>query len=169
MTSDEAPPPNAMSVRWSAQRDSILLTGRLLGVAFTLIAAALAFALVFIGVGVKHHGPKYFWDAINPPGVPLLLKFLVIPIELISVFVVRPFSLTIRLFANMLAGHILLVTFIVLSTQTFEKSPLLAVLPAPFAGLVLFTGFELMVAVLQAYVFTILTCIYLNDAIHPGH
>lgn len=52
MTSDEAPPPNAMSVRWSAQRDSILLTGRLLGVAFTLVAAALAFALVFIGVGV---------------------------------------------------------------------------------------------------------------------
>jgi hypothetical protein len=65
MTSDEAPPLSAMSVRWSAQRDSILLTGRLLGVAFTLVAAALAFALVFIGVGVC--------CTVKRPGLPPLM------------------------------------------------------------------------------------------------
>ena len=130
-----------------------------------LVLALIAW-LVFIGVGIKHNGPKYFWDAINPPGVPIALKFLVIPIEFISVFLVRPFSLTIRLFANMLAGHILLVTFGVLSVSVFVKSALIVVLPAPFLGLVLFTGFELLVAVLQAYVFTLLTAVYIGGSIH---
>ena len=122
--------------------------------------------LVFIGVGLKHHGIKYFWDAVNPPGVPLVLKPLVVVIEIISVFLVRPFSLAIRLFANSLAGHILLVTFSVLSVQTFEANGLLLVFPLPFMGLIAFTGFELLVAVLQAYVFTLLTAVYIAGSIH---
>ena len=130
------------------------------------IVLALLSWLVFIGVGIKHHGPKYVWDAVNPPGVPLALKFLVVPIEIISVFIVRPFSLAIRLFANMLAGHILLVTFVALTVSCWELSGLAAIVPVTFAGLVLFTGFELMVAFLQAYVFTLLTAVYIGGAIH---
>ena len=129
-----------------------------------VVLAALAW-LVFVGVGLRHHGPKYFWDAINPPGVPLLLKPLVMFIELISIFILRPFSLTIRLFANMLAGHILLVTFVFLTVSVFEVA-LSWVLPFTFAGLVLFTGFELLVALLQAYVFTLLTAVYISSSIH---
>jgi F-type H+-transporting ATPase subunit a len=122
--------------------------------------------LVFIGVGIKHHGPKYFLDAVNPPGVPLALKFLVVPIEIISVFLVRPFSLAIRLFANSLAGHILLVIFAVLTAQMINPGPSLIVAPLTFLGLVAFTGFELLVALLQAYVFTLLTAVYIAGAIH---
>jgi len=65
----------------------------------------------YIAVGIKHQGPKYFINAIAPAGVPKALLPLVIPIEFLSTFIVRPFSLAVRLFANMLAGHILLVTF----------------------------------------------------------
>ena len=130
-----------------------------------LVLALLSW-LVFIGVGIKNHGPKYIWDAVNPPGVPLALKFLVVPIEIISVFLVRPFSLAIRLFANMLAGHILLVTFVALTVSVWELSPLAAIVPVTFAGLVLFTAFELMVAFLQAYVFTLLTAVYIGGSIH---
>jgi len=130
-----------------------------------LVLALLSW-VVFIGVGIKHHGLKYFWDAINPPGVPAALKLLVVPIELISVFIVRPFSLAIRLFANSLAGHILLVTFAVLTVQVFTRSAALVILPFTFAGLVAFTAFELMVAFLQAYVFTLLTGVYIGSSIH---
>lgn len=130
-----------------------------------LVLALLAW-VVFIGVGVKHHGPKYFWDAINPPGVPLALKPLVGLIELISTFIVRPFSLAIRLFANSLAGHILLVTFAVLTVQVWEKSFLAIIAPFTFLGLVAFTAFELMVAFLQAYVFALLTGVYIGSSIH---
>ena len=130
-----------------------------------VVLAVLAW-LVFIGVGVKHNGPKYFFQAINPPGVPLALKFLVIPIEFISVFLVRPFSLAIRLFANSLAGHILLVTFVVLTVSVWELSGLAVIAPVTFLGLVAFTGFELLVALLQAYVFTLLTAVYISGSIH---
>lgn len=130
-----------------------------------LVLAMLSW-LVFIGVGVKHNGLSYFWKAINPPGVPLALKFLVVPIEFISTFLVRPFSLAIRLFANMLAGHILLVTFVVLTVSVWQLSALAAIVPVTFAGLVLFVGFEILVSVLQAYVFTLLTAVYIGGSIH---
>lgn len=125
--------------------------------------------LVFIGVGVKHHGLKYFKEALFPPGVPKALYVLVTPIELISTFLVRPFSLAVRLFANSLAGHILLITFSVLSATLFAKSLLAAALPFSFFMLVAFTGFELMVAFLQAYIFALLTAVYIGGALHPAH
>jgi F-type H+-transporting ATPase subunit a len=130
------------------------------------VVLALMVWLVFIGVGLKHHGLKYFLDAINPPGVPMALKPLVMFIELFSVFVLRPFSLAIRLFANLLAGHILLVTFVVLTVSVWELSGLASIVPVTFLGLLLFTGFELLVAVLQAYVFTLLTAVYIGSSIH---
>lgn len=133
-----------------------------------VILAVLAW-LVFIGVGVKHHGLKYFKEALFPPGVPKALYILVTPIELISTFLVRPFSLAVRLFANSLAGHILLITFSVLTATLWSASPLVAVAPVSFAMLVAFTGFELMVAFLQAYIFSLLTAVYIGGALHPAH
>jgi F-type H+-transporting ATPase subunit a len=124
----------------------------------------------FIAVGVKHQGPlKYLKSSLFPPGVPKALYILVTPIELISTFIVRPFSLAVRLFANMLAGHILLVTFTVLCITLFTASLLVLVLPFSFFMLVALTGFELMVAFLQAYIFTILAAVYIGGALHPEH
>ena len=95
-----------------------------------------------------------------PKGVPFVLLLLLVPIEIISYFI-RPFSLSIRLFANMLAGHTMLKVF-----GGFVV--MLGIIGgwAPLAFIVVFTGLELLIAFLQAYVFAILTCLYLNDAIH---
>jgi len=124
----------------------------------------------FICAGIKAQGPgHYFKNNLFPPGVPVALYILVTPIELISTFIVRPFSLAVRLFANMLAGHILLVTFSVLCITLFTASLLILVLPFSFFMLVALTGFEVMVAFLQAYIFTILAAVYLGGAVHPEH
>jgi F-type H+-transporting ATPase subunit a len=137
--------------------------------AIPAVLALLSWA-IFITVGFIKQGPiGYLKSALFPPGVPAALYILVTPIELISTFLVRPFSLAVRLFANMLAGHILLVTFAVLSSALFVKSALIVVLPLPAIMLVLLTGFEILVAVLQAYIFTILTAVYIGGAMHPEH
>ena len=122
-------------------------------------------AVVFLGVtiiGFVRHG-AHFLSLFVPKGVPFVLLLLLVPIEIISYFV-RPFSLSIRLFANMLAGHTMLKVF-----GGFVV--MLGVLAgwAPLAFIVVFTGLELLIAFLQAYVFAILTCLYLNDAIHLHH
>ena len=94
---------------------------------------------------------------------------LIVPIEVIS-FLSRPISLSVRLFANMLAGHITLKVFggfIVLLLGAGGAAAAISILP--MLGIIVLTAFELLVAALQAYVFAILTCVYLNDAIHPGH
>jgi F-type H+-transporting ATPase subunit a len=101
--------------------------------------------------------------------VPTALYILVTPIEFISTFLVRPFSLAVRLFANMLAGHLLLVTFAVLSAALVTKSVVAVILPLPALMLVAVTGFEVLVAVLQAFIFTILTAVYIGGAMHPDH
>lgn len=127
--------------------------------------------IFFICVGIKAQGPKYFINAIFPPGVPKALYLLVTPIEFLSTFIVRPFSLAVRLFANMLAGHILLVTFGVLTIAlvTSGAIALIGLSVLPFAMLVALTGFEIMVSFLQAYVFTILAAVYIGGAAHPEH
>ena len=134
---------------------------------------ALLVWVVYNGVGFKHQGIKYLTHTIWPPGVPVALKPLVGVIEFISNIIVRPFSLTVRLFANMLAGHILLVTFALLTqalitaeTMQFLLKPM-AILP--FGMLVFLTAFEVLVAFLQAYIFTILTAVYIGGAAHPEH
>jgi F-type H+-transporting ATPase subunit a len=127
--------------------------------------------VVFIGVGFKHQGFGYLKNSLFPPGVPAALYILVTPIEFISTFLVRPFSLTVRLFANMLAGHILLVTFAIL-TEELVKADAIALKPVailPFFMLVFLTAFEVLVAFLQAYIFTILAAVYIGGAAHPEH
>src|SRR6266700_3077662 len=145
-----------------------ILFGNLLGLvpySFTftshiIVTFALA-AVVFIGVtviGVVRHG-FHFLSLFVPQGVPKVLLLLLVPIELLSYFI-RPFTLSIRLFANMLAGHTMLGIF-----GGFAASiGLFAFFPTAID--ILLVGLELLVAVLQAYVFAILTCLYLRDALH---
>lgn len=133
-----------------------------------LLLAVVAWVM-FVGVGLKHHKLGYLKEALFPPGVPKALYILVTPIEFLSTFLIRPFSLAVRLFANMLAGHILLVTFSVLTIALFSLSLLLVVGTLSFAMLVAFTAFEFMVAFLQAFIFALLTAVYIGGALHPAH
>jgi F-type H+-transporting ATPase subunit a len=129
--------------------------------------------LTFIGTGFVKQGPKYFFANINPPGVPFALKFLVVPIEFFSKYLLRPLTLAVRLFANMTAGHVLLAIFAIMTNELLieHNSGLyqIAFSWLPFLGLVAFTAFELLVALLQAYIFTILTAVYVNESVHPEH
>ncbi len=121
-------------------------------------------------VGIAKQGPfGYLKSQTVPPGVPKALLPLMIPIEFVSNILVRPFSLAVRLFANMLAGHLILVTFAVLSAALFAKNITAVILPFPFLLLIGLTGFELLVAFLQAFIFTILTAVYIGLSTHPEH
>lgn len=133
---------------------------------------ALVVWLVYVGTGLKHQGLGYFGHMIAPPGVPAALYPLIGPIEILSNLVIRPFSLAVRLFANMLAGHILLVTFSLLTEELIIDGDnivfrVLGVLP--FIMLILMTVFEVLVGFLQAYIFTILTAVYIGSSAHPEH
>ena len=94
---------------------------------------------------------------------------LIVPIEFISTFLVRPFSLMVRLFANMLAGHLILVTFAALTAGLWAAKITVIIAPFSFALLVAMTGFEILVSFLQAFIFTILTAVYIGGAMHPEH
>ena len=132
------------------------------------ITLAIVVWCIYNVVGIKSQGlGGYLKNSLFPPGVPVALYLIVTPIELVSTFVVRPFSLAIRLWANMVAGHLLLVTFAVLTTALWGAMPPTAI--APFAMLVLMTGFEILVSVLQAFIFTILTAVYIGGSMHPAH
>ena len=129
--------------------------------------------LLFIFMGFKKNGIGYIKAAVVPPGVPKFLLPLVVLIEIVSTFLVRPFSLAVRLFANMLAGHLLLVTFSVMGHGLlFAETAKIFFIPMTILPLVLFiaiTLFEVLVVFLQAYIFTILTAVYLGGAMHPEH
>ncbi|HEY0291524.1 MAG TPA: F0F1 ATP synthase subunit A [Hansschlegelia sp.] len=132
-------------------------------------ALAMAVILTVIIYGFMKHGVG-FLKLFVPHGIPVYILPLVVLIEVIS-FVSRPISLSVRLFANMLAGHITLKVFAgfvtMLSASLGALGLAVGILPLFMA--VAITALEFLVAFLQAYVFTILTCIYLNDALHPGH
>ncbi len=139
------------------------------------IIVTFALSLLVIGTvtvyGFAKHGAK-FLHLFAPSGVPPIMYLLVTPIEVIS-FLSRPVSLSVRLFANMLAGHITLKVFagFVVSLIAAEGfgvlGPVAAILPMLMT--IALTALEFLVAFLQAYVFTVLTCMYLNDALHPSH
>jgi F-type H+-transporting ATPase subunit a len=119
-------------------------------------------------VGIKSQGFfNYFKSALIIPGVPKAIMPLVSAIEFAQILIIRPLSLAIRLFANMLAGHLLLIAFAVITAALFEATIVLAVLP--LALLIALTGFEILVAFLQAFIFTILTAVYIGGAMHPEH
>lgn len=126
--------------------------------------------VVFNVVGIAKNGLGYFRDTLFPPGVPWPVYILLTPIEIASVFIIRPLTLAIRLFANMMAGHVLLTVFFL-----FTEDLLLHAAPAlkplgiiTFLVASLLVVFELMVIVIQAYIFTTLTAFYIAEALH-GH
>lgn len=129
----------------------------------TAYMSVLVFLMV-IAVGVYKQG-LHFFAMFYPAGTPLWLAPLVVPLEIIS-FLARPLTLSVRLAANMVAGHVLLkifASFCIMLLGVFAASAVL-----PFIMLLAITGLEVFVALLQAYIFTILTVVYLNDALH-GH
>ena len=152
-----------------------LLFGNMLGLipysyTFTsqiIVTFAMA-AFVFVGVtivGLVKHG-LHFFSFFVPQGAPKVLIPFLIVIEVISYFV-RPVSLSVRLFANMLAGHTMLKVFAGLAVMISGAGGIaMTGSLLPLAALIGLTGLEVLVAALQAYVFTILTCMYLNDALH---
>src|SRR6267154_5737951 len=136
-----------------------------------IVTAALALLVFFIVLfyGLYKNGVKFF-KIFVPSGVPIFVLPLVVFIEVLSFFL-KPVSHSVRLFANMLAGHIALKVFAGFIAMLGVSLGAIGWIGgiAPLALTVALTALELLVAFLQAYVFAILTCIYLNDAIHPGH
>ncbi len=133
-------------------------------ISMTFIMAMIVFVLITV-VAISLHGKK-FLGYFFPEGAPLWLAPIIIPVEIVS-YLSRPISLSIRLFANMVAGHVMLkvfATFVVMLAGLGTVGPFIAVMP--LAINVALVGFEVLVAFLQAYVFAILTCIYLHDAVH---
>ena len=128
--------------------------------------------VVFNVEGVRALGiGKYLKVNLFPPGIPWPIYFLVTPIEFISTFILRPVTLTIRLLANMMAGHLLLVLFFSATSYfLLETSGLMKLFAIPsYAMGFAFTLFEILVAVLQAYIFTLLTAVYIDGAISAEH
>ena len=135
------------------------------------LVLAIAAYIAFVWAGLRKHPWTFLRNALFPPGVPWPLYVIVTPIEFISLFILRPVTLTLRLLMNMIVGHLLLVLFF--SATAFFMVELggwwIAASAVTLAFGTAFTFFEILVSVLQAYVFAILTCVYLNDALHPAH
>ncbi|QYJ02331.1 F0F1 ATP synthase subunit A [Thalassovita mediterranea] len=139
-----------------------------------VVTGALALLVISIVIiyGLYKNGLKFF-KLFAPSGAPFFIYLILVPIEVIS-FIARPVTLALRLFANMLAGHIMLKLFATFAAQLFAAAlagtALLGVVGVlAFAMGVAINALELLVAGLQAYIFAILTCVYLNDALHPSH
>jgi F-type H+-transporting ATPase subunit a len=136
--------------------------------AFPIVLAIIAWA-TYNAVGIARHGfVGYLKMVMFPPGVPLPIYFLLTPIELLQVVVIRPLTLAVRLFANMVAGHFLLAVFFLGSVALFTGFPY--VLGAVSFGMgVLLMGFEIFVAALQAFIFAVLTASYIGGAMAEEH
>lgn len=128
---------------------------------------ALQTYVIYWFVGFRHQGFKYLTGHLFLPGVPWPMYILLAPIELLQIVVVRPFSLAVRLLANMMAGHILLTALALLTAYSLENAPIIAA--GPFLLNVGVTAFEILVGFLQAYIFTLLTAVYIGDSLNPEH
>ena len=137
------------------------------------IVMAIAAYVVFIYAGVKKHGGHFFTASLFPAGVPKPFYILVTPIELLSTFILRPVTLALRLTMNMIAGHLLLVLCFSATQFFFFDSAVAGFMKLFGAGTLLFgfafTVFEILVAFLQAYVFTLLTTVYIQLALADEH
>jgi F-type H+-transporting ATPase subunit a len=131
---------------------------------------ALMVWVLYIYLGIRTQGAgRYFMESIFPPAAPKALWPLIGPIEFVSNFITRPVTLTVRLFANMMAGHILLTLLFITAHAFLVFGPGLPVgLVGLFASPVMI-GFEFVVGLLQAYIFTILTAVYIGSSLHPEH
>jgi F-type H+-transporting ATPase subunit a len=138
--------------------------------AYPVVLAAITYVLFnWIGIRQQGFGP-YFKHNLFPPGVPKPLYVLITPIEFASTFVFRPFTLAVRLFANMLAGHLLLAIFAAGTVYLLTVGNFSVIFaPVSFLMAVIMTFFELLVQVLQAYVFVVLTATYVSGAMEAQH
>jgi len=138
-------------------------------IAMPMFMALLVYVMYHF-VGIKRQGlGGYLKSSLIPPGVPKLILPLLMLIELITILITRPLSLCVRLFANMFAGHLLLITFSIICSTLFALQWQIIILPFSGALLVALTGFEVLVAFLQAFIFTILTGVYIGQSMHPEH
>ena len=126
--------------------------------------------VIFNAVGVRSQGAGgYLKSVLFPPGVPKPIYILLTPIEFVSTFLVRPLTLSVRLLANMMAGHLILTIFFLGTAYLLAKPTTIPFAIPAFALAVGLTAFEILVAILQAYIFTILTAVYIAGAMHPEH
>lgn len=138
-------------------------------IAFPALLAGVSYVL-FIAVGIRQHGVGTYLKRAFVPPAPWFILPLLIPIEAFSNFVIRPFSLAVRLFANMFAGHMLLLVFTLGGFAMFNANALLApVSVLSWVMTVALTFLELLVIMLQAYVFTVLTASYVQGALADEH
>lgn len=136
---------------------------------FVTGALALMVYLLAVAIGMAKNGPIKFWaKTLIPAGIPPLMKVIMFPIEIISQLA-RPLSLAVRLFANMLADHMMLLVFAGFIFLAAGSAVVWGILPISMVFEVIFTAFALFVAFIQAVIFAFLTTIYINDALHPGH
>lgn len=160
----------------------VVLMGNLLGLipySFTYtgqlivtVSLALVIFLTVLILGFVRHG-THFFSLFMPPGLPLWLAPLIIPLEVVS-FLIRPVTLSVRLFANMMAGHLMLKVFAGFSVAMISAAAGMGAfgwLGAAFPMLfnTVLTGFELMIALIHAYVFSVLSCLYLKDTVELAH
>jgi F-type H+-transporting ATPase subunit a len=123
----------------------------------------------YMYLGMKHQGPiKFFTNAMFPPGVPLVALCILAPVELLQLVLVRPFTLAVRLFANMFAGHLLLLTFTLASWYLFSASIDVLFSATSFVLVIVLTAFEMLIQGLQAFIFTTLTAQYIGGALEEG-
>lgn len=140
-------------------------------IGFPLVFALITYA-VFLVIGIRAQGPVgYFKNTLFPPSVPWYIYWLYAPIEFLAVFVLRPLTLTIRLLANMIAGHFLLVLSFKGTDYLFFQADSWLI---PFGAVTLvlgfaFTLFEVIVALLQAYIFALLSAVYIQSSLHAEH
>ncbi|MGE5459702.1 MAG: F0F1 ATP synthase subunit A [Solirubrobacterales bacterium] len=132
------------------------------------LAVLVWFVFNIVGIA-KQGGLHYLKNTLFPPGVPKGIYLLYSPIEFVSVFLVRPLTLSVRLAANMIAGHLILTIFFVGAWYLQWKLVTIPIAAVSFALGTAITAFEVLVGVLQAYIFTILTAVYVAGAIHPEH
>jgi F-type H+-transporting ATPase subunit a len=132
------------------------------------VTATLALITFFVtqGAGIRDNGFISHWKSLVPPGVPVFIVPIMIPIEIMGMFT-KPFALTVRLFANMIAGHIIILSFFGLIFSMSIKTAYL--IPLPFAGAVAISAFEIFVGFLQAFIFTFLSTIFIYQGVHPDH
>jgi F-type H+-transporting ATPase subunit a len=134
-------------------------------IAFTVVLGLLSFVVIMFSSN------KYYWGHIfNPPGVPFFVKLILVPVEVLGVFI-KPFALIIRLFANMVAGHIIIICLISLIFIFGELTPIAGWVSSPLAiGFTVFIYMiEVLVAFLQAFIFTMLTAVFIGQAVEEAH
>lgn len=140
--------------------------------AIPVMFSAIAY-VTFNYIGIRKQGFfRYFKEILFPPGVPKGIYVILTPVEFASTFIFRPITLAVRLFANMMAGHVMLTIFFLASAYFLYHADsvfLKIISPAPILLSVVLTGFELVIGLIQAFIITILTAVYIDGALHPAH